>query len=292
MEQIAKRNITLQAYINFLAGVVFLVPLITLFYQYTGLSLMQIIIISNVASLAVRIFELPTSVWADTAGRRKSLVVSVICSFLSALLILLVPSYAGFLIASVVSGLYYAFWSGTGQAFLEDNLKILGERSKFWKKIWHFMALENLAWLVTPLIASVILKFCGDGGYVVLAGLDVVSAGALVILTLQLREVQVYEKLLSWKEAFKTNVATAKTAIKNVVSNSSLRTLLVYRSLASHVWFLFIISLPICTQYGMPTRVAWVLTTAGAIAVMLASKYAYKVGEKYSYNAAWVLSTV
>lgn len=69
----------------------------------------------------------------------------------------------------------------------------------------------------------------------VLAGLDVVSAGALVILTLQLREVQVYEKLLSWKEAFKTNVATAKTAIKNVVSNSSLRTLLVYRSLASHV---------------------------------------------------------
>lgn len=131
MEQIAKRNITLQAYINFLAGVVFLVPLITLFYQYTGLSLMQIIIISNVASLAVRIFELPTSVWADTAGRRKSLVVSVICSFLSALLILLVPSYAGFLIASVVSGLYYAFWSGTGQAFLEDNLKILGERSKF-----------------------------------------------------------------------------------------------------------------------------------------------------------------
>ena len=129
--QTAKRNITLQGYINFLAGVVFLIPLITLFYQYTGLSLMQIIIISNVASLAVRVFELPTSVRADTVGRKKSLMMAVVCNFLSALFIFLFPSYVGFIIAAVMSGLYFAFWSGTGQAFLDDNLKILGETSKF-----------------------------------------------------------------------------------------------------------------------------------------------------------------
>lgn len=288
----ARRNILLQSRINFLSGVVFLVPLITLFYKYVGLSLAQIIIITNISTLAVWLFELPTSVRADTAWRKKSLVVSVICNFIGALLILVAPSYTGFIVASIFSGLYFAFWSWTGQAFLEDNLRILWEESAFGKKIGHLMAMENLAGLITPLIASAILKFFWDGGYTILALLDVLSALALVILTLQLRELNVYEKLTSWKHSLKTNLETAKTAIKNVVSNKSLRLLLLYRSLANHVAFIFIISLPLRVQYGMPEWMAWVLATIGTVAVMLANKYTYKIWEKYSYNTAWVIATV
>lgn len=288
----ARRNILLQSRINFLSGVVFLVPLITLFYKYVWLSLAQIIIITNVSTLAVWLFELPTSVWADTAWRKKALVMSVICNFIGALLILVVPSYTGFIIASIFSGLYFAFWSWTGQAFLEDNLRILWEESTFGKKIGHLMAMESLAGLITPLIASAILKFFGDSGYTILAILDVLSALALVILTLQLRELNVYEKLTSWRQSLKTNLDTAKTAIKNVVSNKSLRLLLLYRSLANHVAFIFIISLPLRVQYGMPEWMAWVLATIGTIAVMRANKYTYKIWEKYSYNTAWVIATV
>lgn len=288
----ARRNILLQSRINFLSGVVFLVPLITLFYKYVGLSLAQIIIITNVSTLAVWLFELPTSVWADTAWRKKSLVMSVLCNFIWALLILVIPSYTGFIIASIFSGLYFAFWSWTGQAFLEDNLRILGEESTFGKKIGHLMAMESLAGLITPLIASAILKFFGDSWYTILAWLDVVSAFALVILTLQLRELSVYEKLTSWRHSLKTNLETAKIAIKNVVSNKSLRLLLLYRSLANHVAFIFIISLPLRVQYGMPEWMAWVLATIGTIAVMGANKYTYKIWEKYSYNTAWVISTI
>lgn len=292
MQNSARRNILLQSRINFLSGVVFLVPLITLFYKYVGLSLAQIIIITNISTLAIWLFELPTSVWADTAGRKKSLVMSVLCNFIWALLILVVPSYAGFIMASIFSGLYFAFWSGTGQAFLEDNLRILGEESTFGKKIGHLMAMESLAGLITPLIASAILKFFGNSGYTILAWLDVMSAFVLVILTLQLRELHIYEKLTSWKESLKKNVDTAKIAIKNVVWNKSLRLLLLYRSLANHVAFIFIISLPLRVQYGMPEWMAWVLTTIGTIAVMGANKYTYKIWEKYNYNTAWVVATL
>ncbi len=288
----ARKNILLQSRINFLSGVVFLIPLITLFYKYTGLSLGQIIIITNVSTLAVWLFELPTSVWADTAWRKKALVASVVCNFIGALLILLVPSYIWFIIASIFSGLYFAFWSGTGQAFLEDNLRILWEESTFGKKIGHLMAMESLAGLITPLIASAILKFFGDNGYTILAWLDVISALALVILTLQLRELNIYEKLTWRKESLRKNIDTAKIAIKNVMSNPSLRLLLIYRSLANHVAFIFIISLPLRVQYGMPEWMAWVLATVGTLAIMIANKYTYKIGEKYSYNTAWVIATV
>lgn len=154
------------------------------------------------------------------------------------------------------------------------------------------MALESLAGLITPLVASALLKFCGESGYTILAGLDVLSAGALIALTLQLREVQIYQKFLSRKDSLHQNVTTAKIAIKNVVSNSSLKMLLLYRSLANHVSFLFIISLPICTQRGMPDWIAGILTTLGVLAMMIANKYTYKIGEKRSYNAARVVSTV
>ena len=108
---IAENNIKLQGWINFISGIVFLVPIITLYYQYTDLSLFNIIILSNIYTLTIFVFEIPTSVWADTTGLKKSLIVSVICNFISALLILFFPSFLGFIIAAIFSGLYLSFWS-------------------------------------------------------------------------------------------------------------------------------------------------------------------------------------
>ena len=110
----AKRNIKLQTWINFLSGVVFLLPIISIYYKYTGLSIAQIVIISNVNTFAIWLFELPTSVFADTTGRKKSLIASAVCGFLSALLILVLPTFWGFATAAFFSALYWSFWSGTG----------------------------------------------------------------------------------------------------------------------------------------------------------------------------------
>jgi hypothetical protein len=67
MQTIARKNINLQAWINFLSGMTFLIPVITLLYTYVGLSIFQIILIANVGSFVVFLLELPTSVFADTA---------------------------------------------------------------------------------------------------------------------------------------------------------------------------------------------------------------------------------
>ncbi|MEI7557903.1 MAG: hypothetical protein WCJ45_03620 [bacterium] len=71
------------------------------------------------------IFELPTSVWADTSGRKKSMFISLICNLIAAAFIFLFPTYRGFIIAAFFAALYRSFRSGTGQAFLEENLRIL-----------------------------------------------------------------------------------------------------------------------------------------------------------------------
>ncbi|MEI8252326.1 MAG: hypothetical protein WCG25_00910 [bacterium] len=71
----------------------------------------------------------------------------------------------------------------------------------------------------------------------------------LIILTIQLKEVNpIKEKLSSVKKIFLKNYDTAKIALKNVFKSKNMRIFLIYRSLANHVAFLFIISLPLRVQ--------------------------------------------
>jgi len=289
-----EKNIKLQSWINFLSWMTFLVPVITLLYTYVWLSIFQIILIANIWSLVVRIFELPTSVFADTAGKKKSLVISVVCNFIATVIIVFFPSYLGFLIASFFWGLYFAFWSWTGQAFLEENLREIGEENKFWKVIWHLMSLETLAWLFVSLIVSWIIKRLWQSTwYTILAILDSIFAWVLIILTIQLKEVNpIKEKLSSVKKIFLKNYDTAKIALKNVFKSKNMRIFLIYRSLANHVAFLFIISLPLRVQAWMEPWLAGILWIISTIGIFFANKYAYKLWEKRSYNHVRVFSTI
>lgn len=293
MQKIAKQNIKIHGWINFLAGVVFLVPVISLFYKYTGLSIFEIILISNIVTFSIWIFELPTSVLADTTGRKKSLLFSVIANLIFALVIFIYPSFIGFCIAAVFQALYYSFWSGTGQAFLQENLRILKKEEKFGKVIGNFMFYEQLATVITPLIAAFILKIFSDSGYTILAGIDVFFAIILVILTTRLTETtKIKQQFKSFKHAVKENVDTAKSALKTVFNSKQLKFFLLYRSLSHHVLFFGIILLPMLSNKGMANWTSGIITTIFIIGSMFASKYVYKIGEKYGYNYPWVLSTI
>ncbi|MDP7476825.1 MAG: hypothetical protein QF442_00080 [Candidatus Peribacteraceae bacterium] len=105
LEQIAGHNLRIQSWINFLSGATFLVPVITLFYKHTGLSLYEIVIISNVATFAIWLLEIPTSVFADTVGRKYSLQRSVLCNLFGAATILFFPNFIGFVVASLLNAL-------------------------------------------------------------------------------------------------------------------------------------------------------------------------------------------
>lgn len=293
MHKIAQRNIKIHGWVNFLSGVLFLVPIVTLFYKFTGLSIFEIIIISNVSTFCIWIFELPTSVFADTSGRKKSMLYSVICNFLAALTIFLFPSYIGFIVAAFFAALYWSFWSGTGQAFLEENLRVLKREGDFGKVIGSFMFYGDLGTLLTPLIASMILKYFGDFGFRVLAGLDVLFAIALIILVTKLSETTYLRtEKLAFKDAVAENINTAKLALRTVFHNSKLKLFMIYRSLSHHMMFFGVILLPVLAENGMEDWFAGIVTAFATMGGMLASKYAYLFGKKYSYNSAWILGTV
>ena len=289
----ATKNIKQYWLISLISGITFLVPIISIFYKYTGLSTFEIVLISNIFTFWMWIFELPTSVLADTFWRKKSLMASVICNFLCALFIIIFPNLIWFFIAAIFQWLYYSFRSGTWQAFLEENLSKLWEKDKFWRFFGKFSFYWELATIITPIISSIILKFSPEFWYTILAALDCIFAFILIILTYQLTETfQAKEKIKSFKHALQLNVDTWKNALKEVFWNKNMRNFLIYRALSHHVTFFWILLLPILSEKWMLDWVSWLIITLFTIWSMFTSKYAYKRWEKYWYNHSRIRSTI
>jgi len=55
--------------------ILFATPIIVLFWQDNGLSMMQIMILQSIYAILVTVLEIPTGYIADIYGRRKSLII-------------------------------------------------------------------------------------------------------------------------------------------------------------------------------------------------------------------------
>lgn len=293
LQQIAERNIKFQRLINLFAGFLFLIPVITLLYKYTGLDLIQITLIANIATLCVWVFELPTSIFADVSGRKKSLVYAVVCNLISAMMIVIFPHFWGFIAASVFAALYWSFWSGTGQAFLEENLRILGKEKAFGKVIGNFMFFEQFAGLICPLIASGILFLFHEQGYRVLAIMDVVGALILVFLTLRLKEVSYEENTPEEEKNYlKKYLRTGRSAIINIFTNKNIRTLILFRAFANHVSYLPLVIFPVLVDAKMPSFAAGIVSALATGGMMFVLQFGNAFSEKYSYARSWIIATL
>lgn len=293
IQYFAEKNVRLQKIINMLAGFVFLTPVITLLYKYTGLGLLEITLIANVATFCTWLFELPTSIFADVSGLKKSLLYSVVCNFIGALIVVLFPSFWGFIMASFFAALYWSFWSGTGQAFLEKSLRALGKERTFGKVIGNFMFVEQAASLLCPLVAAVVLYMLKDGGYMVLALLDMIGAGVLVALTLQLTELPEASSM-EHKEhtSLQRYIATGKEALVQVFTNKNIRTLIFFRSFANHVAYFPLIIFPVLIDAHMPLFASGIVASSATLGMMCILKFGSKFSEKYSYGMSWTVATL
>jgi MFS family permease len=97
----------------------------TLFLLEAGLDIFAVFIANSVFTAAMAVFEIPTGVLADTAGRRASFLLSVVVLALGTLGYVAVSWWGGllgFALMSIVLGLGYTFYSGAVEAWLVDAL--------------------------------------------------------------------------------------------------------------------------------------------------------------------------
>jgi MFS family permease len=137
-------------------------PFILLFFRYAGLSYTEIGILFAIKQISVYVFEIPTGVYADSFGRRRSMLMSMASYIISFAIFFSLKSFWIFAIAMVLYALGDAYRTGTHKAMILEYLKIKGISHK---KVEYYGATRSYSQLgsaVNALLAGFIVFYSGN----------------------------------------------------------------------------------------------------------------------------------
>ena len=80
-------------------------PIIVLFFQEHGLTLTEVMILQSIYSFSVALFEIPSGFIADVFGRKRTIVLSTIFTFIGFLVFSFFGGFYAFAIAQVLVGI-------------------------------------------------------------------------------------------------------------------------------------------------------------------------------------------
>jgi len=98
-------------------------PIITLYFQESGLLIRDIFVLQVIFSVAIVLLEVPSGYFADVFGRKGSLILGVIVGTAGFLMYYLAFGFWGFAAAEILLAISAAFLSGADSAFLYDTLQ-------------------------------------------------------------------------------------------------------------------------------------------------------------------------
>lgn len=124
----------------------------TMFLLGAGLSLMQAFLANAIFTGSMAVFEVPTGIVADTRGRRISFLLSTALLTVGTLGYVAVGQFGGgmtgIVLASIVLGLGYTFYSGAVEAWLVDALKATGHVGPVDRVLARGSVVSNIAMLI------------------------------------------------------------------------------------------------------------------------------------------------
>ncbi len=116
------RNLRLFYAFRLLATSYLFVPIFMLFQQGRGLSFFERLALGGIYSAVIIVVEVPTGVFADRLGRRRSMLAGALAMVASCLLATRADSFVEFAVAESLAALSMALVSGADSAYLYDLL--------------------------------------------------------------------------------------------------------------------------------------------------------------------------
>ena len=120
-------------------------PIIVLFFQEHNLTLTEIMLLQSIYSLSVAFFEIPSGYMADLIGRKYTIVMSAIFSFIGYLVFSFYDGFYVFAFAQILVGIGGSLMSGSDSALLYDTLLELKAKDSYTKIEGRSYAVGNFS---------------------------------------------------------------------------------------------------------------------------------------------------
>lgn len=154
---------------GFLKNLRFFDPFIILIFREGGLSFLQIGLLYSIRDLATNVLEIPSGVYADAFGRRRSMVIAFLTYIGSFVVFYFGQNFYMYALAMVLFACGEAFRSGTHKALILEYLKInhiLDYKVAYYGRT---RAASQLGSAVNSLIAAALVFYTGSYRYMFIA---------------------------------------------------------------------------------------------------------------------------
>jgi len=155
----SRRNIRLLTAFNFCNDFRVYAPIMVVYFQQVTGSFALATLTLALAKIASSAFEVPTGVFSDRIGRRRSLLLGQASSVASIALYALGTDFAVLAAGAVCEGLAFAFFSGNNEALLYDTLKAENLEADYPEWQGRLSSMFQFALAVSAAIAALALSW-------------------------------------------------------------------------------------------------------------------------------------
>ena len=147
---------------GFLKNLRFFDPFIILIFLEGGLTFFQIGLLYAIRDLTTNILEIPTGIFADVFGRRKSMVMAFLAYISSFVVFYLLADFYPYACAMVLFGLGEAFRSGTHKALILQYLDLQAMQDLKIAYYGRTRSASQFGSAINALIAAVLVFYTGS----------------------------------------------------------------------------------------------------------------------------------
>ncbi|MBC7813907.1 MAG: MFS transporter, partial [Burkholderiales bacterium] len=187
------RNVRLLSWFNFWSDFRLYAPIAILYYSQIAGSYALGMSVYSVIMLSQSLCEVPTGVFSDMIGRKRTMVCGAIADVLAMFFYALagvVGGYPVLLIGAALQGLARSFYSGNNEALLHDTLAESGQREQFQEYLGKTSSMYQTALGISAVIGSVIAAL----SFQIVMWLSVLPMIAALLVSLRFTEPQAFTR--------------------------------------------------------------------------------------------------
>ncbi len=181
---LASHNIRVLFWTKLFGSVLFLQPVMALFYFSRGLDEALIIWVMLFWSAGVLIGEVPTGMFADRYGAKHSFFVGATLNIISHGMLIWAFEPWVFFVSSILSGFAVTFFSGADEALIYESLKKSNEEDFMDKSMGIIQSSQFVVTVIVVILGSILAKDLTKGQFNLLIMLGVAFQSVQLILIL------------------------------------------------------------------------------------------------------------
>jgi len=144
---------------NFLLDFSLYAPIAIIYFSRVAGSYTLGASVLSLIMLSAAVLELPTGIWSDWIGRRKTLIVGSWSRLIAIICYAIGLNYWWLVAGAILEGLSRAFYSGNNDAFLHDTLEDHNRTDQYELYLGRTKSYEHLAMAISALLGGIIANF-------------------------------------------------------------------------------------------------------------------------------------